>query len=102
MEKMCEVCDLPYNTRIEIEGMLLGGWTPEDLEHWIALRFRLKVSPARILHHYERCYFHPSPGRELLEVAKPERSLVLYCLFPRGPQRRTVLSLDPLVTRHAF
>ncbi len=37
MEKTCDVCDLPYLSRNEIEGMLLGSWTPEDLEHRIGL-----------------------------------------------------------------
>ncbi len=89
MEKTCDVCDLPYMTRNEIEGMLIGGWSPEDLEHWIALRFRLKVSASRILHHYERCYLNPPLGRELIEVAKPEPSHVFYCLFPRQPKNET-------------
>ena len=83
MEKPCEVCDLPYPTRTEIEGMILGGWTPEDLEHWIALRFRLRVSAASIRHHYDQCYLHPPVGRELIEVAEPEASLVFYCFFNR-------------------
>ena len=83
LEKTCEVCDLPYATRKEIEGMILGGWIPEDLEHWIALRFRLKVSASAIQHHYEWCYLHPPVGRELIEVAEPEAGLVFYCLFTR-------------------
>ncbi len=83
MEKTCEVCDLPYMTRNEIEGMLLGGWTPVDLEHWIALRFRLKISASEISNHYEQCCSKPPLGRELIEVAKPEPASVFYCLFPR-------------------
>jgi len=85
MEKPCEICDLPHMTRKEIEGMLLGGWTPQDLEHWIALRFRLKISFSEIQSHYEQCYRRPPSGRELVEVAKPEPGLVLYCLFCREP-----------------
>ncbi len=90
MEKKCELCDLPFMTRNEIEGMLLGGWTPGDLEHWIALRFRLKVSPSAILYHYEQCYLHPPLGRELIEVAKPEQGRVFYCLFPRQSNGKNV------------
>ncbi len=83
MEKTCGVCDLPYLSRNEIERMLLGGWTPEDLEHWIALRFRIRIPASRILRHYEQCY-NPPPGRELIGVAKPEPSHVFYCFFPRA------------------
>ncbi len=78
----CGVCDLPYKTRKEIEGMLRGGWTPEDLEHWIALRFRLKVSPDSLRYHQERCQKFPPPGKELVEVENPEPGLVFYVQPP--------------------
>jgi len=84
MEKTCDVCDLPYLSRNEIEGMLLGGWTPEDLEHWIALRFRIRIPASRILVHYERCCLNPPAGRELIELAKSEPSPVFYFVFPRA------------------
>ena len=77
MEKQCEICDLPHTTRKEIEGMLLEGWIPLDLEHWIALRFRLKISASGIQNHYEQCYRRLSSGRELLEVARLVTSLSL-------------------------
>jgi len=91
MEKPCDVCDLPYLSRKEIEGMLLGGWTPEDLEHWIALRLRIRISASKILHHNEQCYLNPSPGRELIELAKPEPSSVFYCFFPRAFEENSSL-----------
>ena len=91
MENTCAVCDLPYLSRNEIEGMLLGGWTPEDLEHWIALRFRIRISASKILHHNEQCYLNPRPGRELIELAKPEPSTVFYCFFPRAFEENSSL-----------
>ncbi len=78
MKVVCEVCSLPYQTRKEIEGMLEGGWTAEDLEHWVALRFRLKVSHSFIGYHYEFCMKNRPPGSELWEVARYEAGLVLY------------------------
>ncbi len=78
----CVVCSLPYKTRKEVEGMLKGGWTPEDLEHWIALRFRLKVSPESLRTHQEQCQKTPSPGKELVEVEELDQGLVLYVQTP--------------------
>ncbi len=62
--------------------MLKGGWTPEDLEHWIALRFRLKVSQDSLRTHQEQCQKSPPPGKDLVEVAEPNQGLVLYVQTP--------------------
>ncbi len=74
----CGVCGLPYKTRREVEGMLKGGWTPEDLEHWIALRFRLKVSQDSLRNHQDKCQKSPSPCKVLVEVEELDQGLVLY------------------------
>ncbi len=58
--------------------MLDGGWTPEDLEHWAALRFRLKIFPASLHKHFEYCMKHLPLGAEVWEVAGAEAGLVLY------------------------
>jgi len=101
MEKKCDVCDLPYLSRNEIERMLLGGWTPEDLQHWIALRFRTGISAPKILNHYELCYLNPPPGRELIELAKNEPSPLFYCFFPRAFEANSRL-LKKQVARDEF
>ncbi len=65
--------------------MLKGGWTPEDLEHWIALRFRVEVSPDSLRAHQEQCQKSPPPGKELVEVGELGQGLVLYVQTPDEP-----------------
>ena len=88
MEDSCEICVLPYLTKNQIEGMIHGRWTPEDLEHWIALLFRLKIQASVVKHHSEWCLMHPPPFMDQWEVARPEPSLAYYTLFPREAEKK--------------
>ncbi len=75
---ICFVCDLPYMTRKEIEEMVYSEMPIEEVERWVGLRFRLKITSIVLREHRDRCQRGVAWMRKLLEGTPPEPSLLVY------------------------
>lgn len=75
---ICLVCDLPYMTRKEIEETVHSGMPIEEVERWVGLRFRLKITPKMLREHREKCLKSVTWMRKLLEGGSPEPSIFIY------------------------
>ncbi len=84
---ICLVCDLPYMTRKEIEEMVHNGMPIEEVERWVGLRFRLKITATMLGEHRDRCQKGVTWIRKLLEGASPGPSVFVYF----DPRRKTVV-----------
>src|SRR5713226_3969850 len=85
---ICLVCNLPYMTRKEIEEMVHSGMPIEEVERWVGLRFRLKITSTVLREHRDRCQKSVTWMRKLLEGALPEPSVFVY-FDPRKAQVQT-------------
>ncbi|OLD04905.1 MAG: hypothetical protein AUJ07_02750 [Crenarchaeota archaeon 13_1_40CM_3_53_5] len=75
---ICLVCDLPYMTRREIEETVRSGMPVEEVESWVGLRFRLKITSTVLREHHDRCQQGLAWMRKLLEGGSPEPSVLVY------------------------
>ena len=93
MTEHCEVCDLPFRTRREIEDHIDIGLGVEELESWTLERFNFKVSQDSLLSHKNHKFLgdlypfmhlkrpKPDPAknqeiREKLRLAEKERGRI--------------------------
>jgi hypothetical protein len=72
-------------TRKEIEEMVHSGMPSEDVERWVGLRFRLKITSTTLREHHDRCRKGVMWMRKLLEGTPPEPSILVYFDKGRNP-----------------
>ena len=93
MRNQCEVCDLPFRTRKEIEDHIDLGLGVEELESWVLERFNFTVSQDSLVSHKDHMFLgdlypfmhlkrpKPDPAkvqeiREKLRLAARERDYI--------------------------
>ncbi len=86
---ICLVCDLPYMTRKEIDEMAQSGMPVEEVERWVSLRFRLKITSTTLREHRDKCRKSITWMRKLLEGAPLEPGVFVYFDPRRKPFCKT-------------
>ncbi len=49
--EQCEVCDLPYHSRVEIEDRMDMGFELDELDLWVRGRFNFEISRVSLTKH---------------------------------------------------
>lgn len=52
----CEVCDLPFRTRREVEDRMDMGFTPGELDLWAQGRFRFEIPQSSLARHRDHVF----------------------------------------------
>ena len=98
--EQCEVCDLPFHSRREIEDHMDLGFELYELEHWLQGRFNFEISrDSLVKHKYHRFLAEVYPFmniRRPTPVAAEERKTMLDYAF--RPEIRQALSKMKLTT----
>ena len=90
----CEVCELPFRTRREVEDHVDMSFTPGELDLWAQGRFRFEIPQSSLARHKDHVFLAELYPFMTLKRPEPltaeERKTQIDTLFP--PEIRTAIS----------
>jgi len=90
----CEVCELPFRTRREVEDHIDMGFTPGELDLWAQGRFRFEIPQSSLAHHKDHVFLAELYPFMSLKRPEPltaeERKTQIDTVFP--PEVREAIS----------
>jgi len=90
----CEVCELPFRTRREVEDHIDMGFTPGELDLWAQGRFRFEIPQSSLASHKDHVFLAELYPFMSLKRPEPltaeERKAHIDSVFP--PEIRAAIS----------